>query len=227
MLSKSALLGYDTMLIKSYVYYLIMSVSVEQIDHILPQTQCTKCGYDDCLSYAKAIQRGTPHNQCPPGGIAGIKELSTLLNREIMPLNPKHGVEASKKVAFIHEDLCIGCKKCIQACPVDAIIGSGKLMHTVITDECTGCDLCVEPCPMDCIELIELPANLQPEKMSPEVMTQQKDHYRNRHTINLQRLNQQHQERHQEIQSQKQTALDKKAYIAEALANFRAKKKEI
>ncbi|NCX94461.1 MAG: RnfABCDGE type electron transport complex subunit B, partial [Gammaproteobacteria bacterium] len=138
------------------------------IDALLPQTQCTQCGYEDCLAYANAIAAGTPHNQCPPGGDAGIAALSTLLNRPVLPLNPDHGIHGPKKVAFIREDECIGCTKCIQACPVDAIVGTAKMMHTVIASECTGCGLCVPPCPVDCIDLPLLPEAKQPDHLSPQ-----------------------------------------------------------
>ncbi len=127
---------------------------VNQIDKILPQTQCGQCSFPGCRPYAEAIAKGEPHNQCPPGGDKVIRELAVLLNREVLPLNPEHGTHSEeKKVAFIREEDCIGCTKCIQACPVDAIIGAAKQMHTVIIDLCTGCDLCVEPCPVDCIEM--------------------------------------------------------------------------
>ncbi|WP_395342312.1 electron transport complex subunit RsxB [Ningiella sp. W23] len=129
---------------------------VEQIDQILPQTQCGQCGYPGCRPYAEAIANGDEINKCPPGGEATIKELSDLMGVEAKPLDAAHGVEDIKKVAFIREDECIGCTKCIQACPVDAILGAAKQMHTVIIDECTGCDLCVDPCPVDCIDMVPL-----------------------------------------------------------------------
>jgi Na+-translocating ferredoxin:NAD+ oxidoreductase subunit B len=127
---------------------------VEQIDKLLPQTQCGQCGYPGCKPYAQAIADGDEINKCPPGGEATIKQLADLMGVEALPLNAAHGEEDIKKVAFIREDECIGCTKCIQACPVDAILGAAKQMHTVITDECTGCDLCVDPCPVDCIDMI-------------------------------------------------------------------------
>lgn len=129
---------------------------VEQIDHILPQTQCGQCGYPGCRPYAEAIANGDEINKCPPGGESTIKALSDLMGVEAKPLDAAHGVEDIKKVAFIREDECIGCTKCIQACPVDAILGAAKQMHTVIIDECTGCDLCVDPCPVDCIDMVPL-----------------------------------------------------------------------
>lgn len=127
---------------------------VDQIDTLLPQTQCGQCGYPGCKPYAEAIANGDDINKCPPGGDATIKKLADLMGVEAKPLDSAHGEEDVKKVAFIREDECIGCTKCIQACPVDAIMGAAKHMHTVITDECTGCDLCVEPCPVDCIDMI-------------------------------------------------------------------------
>ncbi len=126
---------------------------VDQIDSILPQTQCGQCGYPGCRPYAEAIANGDNINKCPPGGQATIEKLADLMGVEVE--ESAHDLDnAVKKVAFIHEDMCIGCTKCIQACPVDAIVGGTKALHTVIKDECTGCDLCVAPCPTDCIEMI-------------------------------------------------------------------------
>jgi len=129
---------------------------VDQIDKILPQTQCGQCGYPGCRPYAQAIASGEANiNRCPPGGQATINHLADLLDVEPLSLDAESGVEEEDtKVAYIIEELCIGCTKCIQACPVDAILGAAKQMHTVITTECTGCDLCVDPCPVDCIEMI-------------------------------------------------------------------------
>lgn len=129
---------------------------VEQIDAVLPQTQCGQCGYPGCKPYAEAIAEGDDINKCPPGGESTIKKLADLMGVEPKPLDAAHGEEDVKKVAFIREDECIGCTKCIQACPVDAILGAAKHMHTVITDECTGCDLCVDPCPVDCIDMVPI-----------------------------------------------------------------------
>jgi Na+-translocating ferredoxin:NAD+ oxidoreductase subunit B len=134
----------------------------ERIDALLPQTQCTRCGYPACLDYATAIARGEADiNQCPPGGVAGIGALAGLLGRQPKPLNPANGVEKPREVAWIDEETCIGCMKCIQACPVDAIVGASKVMHTILPDECTGCELCIPPCPVDCIrmEMTSLPAD--------------------------------------------------------------------
>ncbi len=134
---------------------------VEQILDKLPQTQCGQCGYPGCRPYAEAIAAGESINKCPPGGQTTINALATLLNVEAPTLDAEHGVEKPRMVAWIREDECIGCTKCIQACPVDAILGAAKQMHTVISSECTGCDLCVEPCPVDCIEMIPAPTTPQ------------------------------------------------------------------
>lgn len=125
---------------------------VEKIDAILPQTQCKKCGFNGCKPYAQAISDGNADiNQCPPGGISGIKKLAALLGVQEKKLNESFGKEQPRKVAFIVEEDCIGCTKCLPPCPVDAIIGASKQMHTVISSACTGCELCVAPCPVDCI----------------------------------------------------------------------------
>ncbi|MBT0960728.1 electron transport complex subunit RsxB [Denitromonas iodatirespirans] len=127
---------------------------VDNIDAILPQTQCGQCGYPGCRPYAEAIANGEADiNQCPPGGEEGIRHLADLLGREFKPLDEEHGVEKPKSVAVIDEQICIGCTLCIQACPVDAIVGAAKQMHTVVESECTGCELCVAPCPVDCITM--------------------------------------------------------------------------
>lgn len=127
---------------------------VDQINDILPQTQCGQCGHPGCRPYAEAIANGEDINKCPPGGEAGIQALADLLDVDVMPLDEEHGEESVTTVAYIREDECIGCTKCLQACPVDAILGAAKQMHTILVSECTGCDLCVEPCPVDCIDMI-------------------------------------------------------------------------
>ncbi len=129
---------------------------VDQINDLLPQTQCGQCGHPGCKPYAEGIANGEPINKCPPGGQATINALADLLDMEPMELDDEHGEEKPPMVAYIREDECIGCTKCIQACPVDAILGAAKQMHTVIIDECTGCDLCVEPCPVDCIDMLPI-----------------------------------------------------------------------
>lgn len=126
-----------------------------RIADLLPQTQCTKCGYAGCQPYADAVASGQAgYNQCPPGGAEGVARLAHLLGRPVIPLNPEHGAERPRPLARIDESLCIGCTLCMQACPVDAIVGAAKQMHTVVADWCTGCDLCVAPCPVDCIEMV-------------------------------------------------------------------------
>lgn len=127
---------------------------VDEIDAILPQTQCGQCGYPGCRPYAQAIANGDDINKCAPGGVATIENLAALLGVDVQ--EAAYDVSDVKKVAFIDESMCIGCTKCLQACPVDAISGSTKVVHTVITDECTGCDLCVAPCPTDCIHMVPL-----------------------------------------------------------------------
>ncbi len=135
---------------------------VEQIDSLLPQTQCGQCGFPGCKPYATAIANEEADiNQCPPGGEATIHALADLLDREPTPLNPENGEEAPKTIAIINESDCIGCTLCIQACPVDAILGAAKQMHTVIEIECTGCELCVPPCPVDCIDMVAVENNIE------------------------------------------------------------------
>jgi electron transport complex protein RnfB len=133
----------------------------ERIDALLPQTQCTRCGYNGCRPYADAIASGeAPINRCPPGGRATIGALANLLRRKPLPLNPANGVEAPARIAIIDESRCIGCAKCLPPCPVDAIVGAPRQMHTVVAELCTGCELCVAPCPVDCISMVDPPASL-------------------------------------------------------------------
>lgn len=135
---------------------------IRRIDALLPQTQCGKCGHPGCKPYAQGIASGEAINKCPPGGDETIAALAALLSVPAIALDTERG-SAPPQVAFIREAECIGCTKCIQACPVDAIVGAAKLMHTVLVDECTGCDLCVAPCPVDCIDMLPLPnASIMP-----------------------------------------------------------------
>ena len=136
---------------------------VDQLDALLPQTQCGQCSYPGCRPYAQAIADGEEKiNKCPPGGEGTIAAIADLLGVDPEPLDAEHGEEKeAKMVAVIREDECIGCTKCIQACPVDAILGAAKQMHTVIAKECTGCDLCVEPCPVDCIDMVPVETTMQ------------------------------------------------------------------
>jgi electron transport complex protein RnfB len=164
----------------------------DKIEDLLPQTQCTKCGYPACRPYAEAIARGeADYNQCPPGGADGIARLAQLLDKPVIPLNPVNGVERPRPVAVIDESLCIGCTLCIQACPVDAIAGAAKQMHTVIGDLCTGCDLCVAPCPVDCIAMVEA----TPGRTGWQAWSQQQaDATRERHAFRTLRLRREREE---------------------------------
>lgn len=127
-----------------------------RLDAVLPQTQCTRCGYPDCASYAGAIAAGEAGiNQCPPGGAEGVRRLAAITGQPASPLDPAHGLESVRTLAVIDEDWCIGCTRCLKVCPTDAIVGGNKLMHTVIERFCTGCELCIPACPVDCIELVD------------------------------------------------------------------------
>jgi Na+-translocating ferredoxin:NAD+ oxidoreductase subunit B len=142
--------------------------TAEEIDALLPQTQCTRCGYAGCRPYAEAIARGEAEiNQCPPGGAATIVALARLTCREPLPLNPANGDETPHRVARIDEIRCIGCAKCLPPCPVDAIVGAPRYMHTVLTELCTGCELCVAPCPVDCIEMVPASAIMASPATAP------------------------------------------------------------
>ncbi|HEY0230374.1 MAG TPA: RnfABCDGE type electron transport complex subunit B, partial [Dokdonella sp.] len=135
----------------------IQTMLADSLDALLPQTQCTRCGYPTCRAYAKAIANDEADiDRCPPGGEDGIVALARLLGRAPKPLDPDYGIEQAPRVALIDEDVCIGCTKCIQACPVDAIVGAAKRMHAIIASECTGCELCLPPCPVDCIALVPI-----------------------------------------------------------------------
>lgn len=159
----------------------------QRIDALLPQTQCGQCGQPGCLPYAKAVAAGADHNRCPPGGQATADALAHLLQRPALPLDSSAGPHyPMQRLAVIREDECIGCTKCIQACPVDAIVGAARLMHTVIADECTGCELCLPPCPVDCIDMLSLPdtdAAVQTSRGRARA-----DHFRQRYLARLARL---------------------------------------
>jgi electron transport complex protein RnfB len=193
--------------------------TVERIDALLPQTQCTRCGYPACRAYAEAIAIGEADlNQCPPGGEAGIVALAALLGRAPKPLNPVNGVEKPREVALIDEAACIGCTKCIQACPVDAIVGASKFMHTVLVDECTGCDLCIPPCPVDCITMVPAPD----DGRSPPARA---DHYRARYLAHNVRLEREASERAAELTAKKVALADTRVNAVQAaILRARAKK---
>jgi electron transport complex protein RnfB len=156
------------------------------LNDALPQTQCTRCGFPDCASYALAMARGEAAiNQCPPGGQTGIERLAQLTGQPVLPLNPEHGDEGPRQMAIIDEAWCIGCTLCIKACPTDAILGANKLMHTVIEPWCTGCELCIPVCPVDCIQL----ENITGEKTGWAAWSaEQADTARERYTARQQRL---------------------------------------
>ncbi|MFT3856051.1 MAG: electron transport complex subunit RsxB [Aquabacterium sp.] len=157
-------------------------LDADRINALLPQTQCTRCGFPDCESYAQAIARGEAAiNQCPPGGAEGVRRLAELTGLPELPLSAEHGQEGPRLLAVIDENWCIGCTLCIKACPVDCIIGTNKHMHTVVEDQCTGCELCVPVCPVDCISLV--PAHVQtPAPTGWAAWTQpQADEARERH----------------------------------------------
>lgn len=134
-----------------------MKPEAARLHAVLPQTQCTRCGYPDCAGYAQAMADGAAQiNQCPPGGAQGVARLAALTGRPVLPLNPDNGIEAPRTLAVIDENWCIGCTLCMEACPTDAILGGNKRMHTVIEPYCTGCELCVPACPVDCIALVNV-----------------------------------------------------------------------
>jgi len=199
----------------------------DQIDALLPQTQCGQCGHPGCRPYAEAIAQGEPFNRCPPGREHTVAALAELLHEKILPLDI--GELKPKAVAYIREAECIGCTKCIQACPVDAILGAAKLMHTVIAAECTGCDLCVEPCPVDCIDMLPLPSAQQ------VITLDQATHYKARfsaHNLRLQRDAIEHEQRRQARRAAAKTkaaevetaAPSKQEQIQAAIARAKAKK---
>jgi len=170
---------------------------VEQIDAILPQTQCRKCGFQGCKPYAEAMAYGEVDiNRCPPGGEAGIRRLALLLGRAVKPLDPSCGIEQPRLLAVIKESDCIGCTKCLPPCPVDAIVGASKLMHTVLVELCTGCALCIEACPVDCIRMEPAPIDVWSASMA--------DDSRRRFQVKQQRLAQQEIDKKARLEKQKQ-----------------------
>jgi electron transport complex protein RnfB len=196
-----------------------MTALAWRIDRLLPQTQCTRCGFPNCRRYAEAIARDEADiNQCPPGGEAGIRKLAALLGRDVKALNPANGVEGPRRVAVIDESRCIGCTLCIQACPVDAIVGAAKLMHTVVTELCSGCDLCVAPCPVDCIEMV--PAKVGDAEWDLE----RSDAARARFEGRAARLEREQRERALRARRAVPPSEKKRAVIAAAIERARAKR---
>jgi electron transport complex protein RnfB len=187
----------------------------DRIEALLPQTQCTKCGYPACRPYAEAIADGSAsYNQCPPGGQQGVARLAQLLGQPEIALNPVNGIERPRRTAIIDEAACIGCTLCIQACPVDAIVGAAKQMHTVIAEQCTGCDLCVAPCPVDCITMVDVSGT----QTGWNAWTQQQaDAARARHDFRRFRLGREKQENDDRLAAKAAEKL--KAVAAEAAAS--------
>ncbi|MED7667190.1 electron transport complex subunit RsxB [Pseudomonas moraviensis subsp. stanleyae] len=207
---------------------------IQRIDALLPQTQCGKCGHPGCKPYAQGIVDGEPINKCPPGGEETIAALAELLKIPVLELDISRGA-APPQVAFIREAECIGCTKCIQACPVDAIVGAAKLMHTVLIDECTGCDLCVAPCPVDCIEMHPLPANTIPvvgglafDLAEQRARAEKRDHARQRFERRNQRLLREEQQKQAEREARAARAVQPQVSTADpvqaALERVRAQK---
>ena len=199
-----------------------MTTLADRIDALLPQTQCEQCGYHGCRPYAEAVAKGDADiNQCPPGGSAGIAKLAALLGRTPIPLNPENGVEKPRTLARIIEADCIGCTKCIQVCPVDAIVGANKWMHTVIAEDCTGCERCVPACPVDCIVLEPMPLAQADDQAH---MDGARMHFQRREA----RMAEQHAAREAELASRKAEvhAPGTKQNVLDALARAKAKKQE-
>jgi len=162
---------------------------VQQLDAWLPQTQCTRCGYPRCLAYAEAMAAGAADiNYCPPGGDVTIRALAGLLGRPVRALDPARGTYLTRQRALIDEQVCIGCRKCIDVCPVDAILGARKLMHTVLADECNGCALCLPVCPVDCIQLASTEVHADPDSPWPEYSRRETQRWRQRTAARLARL---------------------------------------
>lgn len=187
-----------------------MNDLVEQIDAVLPQTQCSRCGYPACRPYAEAIAAGDADiNQCPPGGEITIRALARLLGRIEKPLNPVNGVARAPTVAFVDEARCIGCAKCLPACPVDAIVGAQRFMHTVVAQLCTGCDLCLPPCPVDCIELrpaLDVRGEPVQAPLTLEELQRQGHLFRERYEAARERRRREAEERQEKIAARKRRA---------------------
>ena len=193
-----------------------MIALADRINDALPQTQCTRCGFPDCKAYALAIALdNVPINQCPPGGLEGVTILSKITGRPVLPLNPDNGTEGPMTVAVIDEAWCIGCTLCLKVCPTDAILGSNKVMHTVIEAACTGCDLCLPVCPVDCIEMVPISDERTGwSAWSPALAQQARQRYEARQLRLI----------HEPAQEDKEVP-SKQAMIAAALAKAKARQK--
>ena len=191
------------------------------IDDLLPQTQCGECGHMGCKPYAEAIAQGEAINRCPPGGDTTIAVLASLLDKPIVPLD---GITKPDRIAFIREDECIGCTKCIQACPVDAIVGAAKLMHTVIADACTGCDLCVDPCPVDCIDMRPIERIPQPALYRQRFIAHNARLEREAHERELRHIER---ARRVEKKLEAQTAVEKSVTAEQTAPTVKSKQDEI
>jgi len=201
--------------------------TIEQIDALLPQTQCGLCDYDGCKPYAEAIvQQGENIDRCPPGGVDTLNKLAEITEQDATPMiADMKQKQKTVMVAIIREDACIGCTKCIQACPTDAIVGAAKLMHTVITNDCTGCELCILPCPVDCIDMVVIP---EPDS---EQRQQRANKFRQKYQKRNQRLEkmaaekkQKHQRAKLKTQQKSTTLAARRDAIAQAVARAKAKK---
>lgn len=201
--------------------------SVKAIDALLPQTQCGECGFGGCLPYAEALFQGrAPINYCPPGGIKTLKALGELLNIDPKPyLEEMKANTRSPSIAFIQEESCIGCTKCIQACPVDAIVGSAKFLHNVIPDECTGCGLCVEPCPVNCIEMLSIPQSNY-DKTLARTRFQAKQMRNLREQQEKETLYKEKRKLSQQSEKGSEEISAKRNFVLEALARAQAKKNQ-
>ena len=205
-----------------------MTSLADRILDALPQTQCTRCGYPDCKAYAEAIASDhVPINQCPPGGAEGVAILARLTGQLVLPLNVEHGLEGPMTVAVIDEAWCIGCTLCIKACPTDAILGSHKVMHTVIESACTGCDLCLPVCPVDCIEMVPVSGNKTGwEAWSSELAAQARQRYESRQ-IRLVHEELEHASRLEEKATMKLADLETHTHAAENADTELARKRAI
>ncbi len=195
------------------------------VDALLPQTQCTRCGYTGCRPYAEAIVAGEADiNQCPPGGAATIEALARLTGRPALPLNPANGIEKPREVAYILEEHCIGCTKCLPACPVDAILGANKRMHTVIVSECTGCELCIAPCPVDCIVMV--PDTAQAGAARGPIDAEEAAHFRRRYEAHLARTQRRRDEQSAKIEAKRADLKQQTgaSTLAEAIARAKARR---